>query len=151
MRKRAILFCLLAASAAASGCGGGSSSGGTRSIASTPAVTATTVSTPAGATSAPSSPGAANSAVLDGVPVYQPSRTIKRRPQALLLSSPSSVTRISSYYASALSHGGWTIVSKRTIPNGGILTAKSGTVVASVILAAKGSGASIVIGAYSTR
>lgn len=150
MRKRATLSCLLAAAVAASGCGGGSSSSGTRSVASTPTAPATTVSTPTGATSAPSSPGAANSAGLDGVPAYQPSRTVKRSSQSLILRSPDSVAKVQSFYSSALAGGGWVTVAKEALSSGEILTARRGTVVASVLVGPQGSGASISIAAYSS-
>jgi hypothetical protein len=110
------------------------------------------VSTAAGATGAPSSPGAAHSAAgFDGVPVYQPSRTIKRSSGSLLLASPNSYADVSSYYATTLANQGWVIVSKESLPQGEIITVKRGTVVASVLLAPKGTGASIDIAAYSTR
>jgi hypothetical protein len=109
------------------------------------------VSTPAGATSAPSSPGAANSAGLDGVPAYQPSRTVKRSSQSLILFSPDSVAKVHSFYSSTLASGGWITVSKEALSDREIFTVRRGTVVASVLLAPKGSGTAVEIAAYSSR
>jgi hypothetical protein len=67
----------------------------------------------------------------------------------LFLSSPNSYADVSSYYASALANQGWVTVSKESIPQGEIITVRRGTIVASVELAPKGSGASISIAAYS--
>lgn len=147
MPNRATLSCLLVLAAVASGCGSGSSSSATTSTTSAPASAG---SRAAGATGAASSPGAANSAAgLDGVPAYQPSRTIKRSSHYLVLFSPDSEAKVRSAYPSMFAGGGWAIVAREMIPNGEIFTARRGTTVASVEVGAKGSGASIVIGTYS--
>jgi hypothetical protein len=101
-----------------------------------------------------SSARAANSAAgVDGVPAYQPSRTIKRSADSLYLLTPDSVTRVLSAYPSTIAGSGWVTVSK--VPLGETLgetfTVKRGTVVASIDIAPKEGGASISIAAYSTR
>jgi hypothetical protein len=99
-----------------------------------------------------SSAGAANSAAgVDGVPAYQPSRTIKRSSHSLYLLTPDSVTKVRSAYPSTIAGSGWVTVSKEIIPQGEILTVKRGPVVASVEIAPQESGASISIAAYSQR
>jgi hypothetical protein len=125
MPSRASLSLLLVAAAAASGCG--SSSSATPSAPSGPAITAG----------------------INGIPAYQPSRTITRARDALFLVSPSLFKTVSSYYASVFAGNGWVIASKTAAPTHTVFTVSRGSLAASVVITPERGGTAVAISSYS--
>jgi hypothetical protein len=139
---------------------------GSTSSASPASSAASSGNAPASTTSAPSAPAApaptaspATTAAPASTPrksatgtlaVYKPSSVISntgsgKNQQALILSSPSPVTKVGAFYVSALKHGGWRTVSAAKSAYSVNLTARRGKVGVTIAVSKKGHGSTIAV------
>jgi hypothetical protein len=156
MRTTTALSCLVVAALLLTACGSSSSATSTKTVAAPAAPTApaapaapTAPAAPATPT-APTAPTAASSSSSnpDGVPTYKPSTVVSQAPHSLIIASPESVSKVSAYYSSAFSGGGWVIVSKTVTPYSGSFTVSKNGGGATVVVSPKGSGSTIAISSH---
>jgi hypothetical protein len=143
MRTTTALSCLAVAALLLTACGSSSSTTSTKTVAA-PAAPAPAAPTAQATPTAPSS----SSSNPDGVPTYKPSTVVSQAPHSLIIASPESVSKVSAYYSSAFSGGGWVIVSKTVTPYSGSFTVSKNGGGATVVVSPKGSGSTIAISSH---
>jgi hypothetical protein len=153
--KYAIPASLLALALTA--CGSGASASPASSAQSSAKTTTSTQAAPSAASTPASSaantastPSAPSQAATSTLAVYKPSSVVSRtvtgkNQKALVLSSPSPVTKVGAFYVSALKRGGWRTVSAAKSPYSVNLTAKRGNVGVTVAVSKKGQGSTIAV------
>lgn len=134
------LLALVVAVGLIAGCGSGKTT-----VVTVPGKTTPAKSSPGVSTSTPSTSPRTSSGSL---PRYQPSTVVSEAAGSLQLTSPDSVQQVTTFYDSALSDGGWTIISSSKTGYSTNITAKRGSTGTTLSVSSTGSGTYISLVTY---
>ncbi|MBO0822803.1 MAG: hypothetical protein J2P27_02965 [Actinobacteria bacterium] len=87
---------------------------------------------------------------IAGIPFYKPSHLEFHAGRSALLTTPDSVSKVSSFYVNQVDKTGWTTVSKSVTAFSGNLTVKKPGQGATISISPSGSGSRVSISAYPT-